>query len=95
MFGISACAIKAGSRMVRRSAATLPSPTFRPRFTEMVQDELQGRLFGSDWPVSIQGASYQQVYEVAELICCDLSQDERANFLGGTARRLYGLNQPQ
>jgi L-fuconolactonase len=52
-------------------------------------------LFGSDWPVSIQGASYQQVYEVAELTCCDLSQDERAKFLGGTARRLYRLKQPQ
>lgn len=52
-------------------------------------------LFGSDWPVSIQGASYRQVYEVAELICRELSEDERAAFLGGTARRLYRLKAPQ
>ncbi len=48
-------------------------------------------IFGSDWPVSTQAATYEQVYEVAELICAPLSAGEREAFLGGTARSIYRL----
>lgn len=48
-------------------------------------------LFGSDWPVSAQVASYRQVVEVAEQACRTLSAAERAAVLGGNARRVYGL----
>ena len=37
-------------------------------------------MFGSDWPVSTQAATYEQVYEVAELISAPFSAGERAAF---------------
>jgi L-fuconolactonase len=48
-------------------------------------------LFGSDWPVSAQAATYRQVVEVAEHACRTLSAAEQAAVLGGNARRVYGL----
>lgn len=48
-------------------------------------------LFGSDWPVSTQAASYAQVLAVAERACRTLSPGERTAVLGDNARRVYGL----
>lgn len=48
-------------------------------------------VFGSDWPVSVQAASYAQVVEMAERACAALSAAERDAVLGGTARVVYGL----
>lgn len=48
-------------------------------------------LFGSDWPVSAQAASYAQVVQVAAGACRTLSPGERAAVLGENARRVYGL----
>ena len=49
-------------------------------------------VFGSDWPVSTQAASYADVVDTAIRACASLSVAERAAVLGGTARELYGLN---
>jgi L-fuconolactonase len=46
-------------------------------------------IFGSDWPVSVQAASYTRVCEVAQAACSALSGDERAAVLGGNARAIY------
>jgi L-fuconolactonase len=46
-------------------------------------------IFGSDWPVSSQAASYSRVCEVADAACSGLSRDERAAVLAGNARALY------
>jgi len=46
-------------------------------------------IFGSDWPVSWQAASYSRVCEVADAACSGLSRDERAAVLAGNARALY------
>ena len=46
-------------------------------------------LFGSDWPVSTQAASYARVCEVARVACSALSAAERAGVLGGNARAIY------
>ena len=48
-------------------------------------------LFGSDWPVSTQAASYAQVVAVAERACRALSPGERTAVLRDNARRVYGL----
>lgn len=48
-------------------------------------------VFGSDWPVSLQVATYAQVLDVAVRLCAQLSEWERAAVLGGNARTLYGL----
>ena len=46
-------------------------------------------IFGSDWPVCVQAASYARVCEVAQAACAALSDDERAAVLGGNARAIY------
>jgi L-fuconolactonase len=48
-------------------------------------------LFGSDWPVSAQAASYHRVVEIAAEACRELSAGERSAVLGLTARRVYRL----
>jgi L-fuconolactonase len=48
-------------------------------------------LFGSDWPVSLQAATYGEVLQAAGQACAPLSDAERAGVLGGNARLLYRL----
>jgi L-fuconolactonase len=48
-------------------------------------------LFGSDWPVSLQAATYGQVVQAAQRACAPLSATERAAVLGGNAALVYGL----
>jgi L-fuconolactonase len=48
-------------------------------------------VFGSDWPVSLQAATYGQVVDAARQACATLSAPERAAVLGDNARRVYGL----
>jgi L-fuconolactonase len=48
-------------------------------------------VFGSDWPVSRQAATYAQVVGFAADACASLSPAERVGVLGGNARRMYGL----
>jgi L-fuconolactonase len=48
-------------------------------------------MFGSDWPVCTVAASYADVLELARAAVAELSESERADVLGGTARRFYGL----
>ncbi|MFE0458816.1 amidohydrolase family protein [Kitasatospora sp. NPDC058965] len=51
-----------------------------------------GRLmFGSDWPVCLLAASYEQVVSSAEELTDQLEPHERAQVFGGTAARVYGL----
>jgi L-fuconolactonase len=51
-------------------------------------------MFGSDWPVCTVAASYAEVLEVAQAAIAGLSESERAEVLGGTARRFYGIQAP-
>ena len=48
-------------------------------------------IFGSDWPVCLLAASYQRVIETARLLVADLTADERAAVMGGTAVEVYDL----
>jgi L-fuconolactonase len=48
-------------------------------------------VFGSDWPVSTQAASYADVVDTAIRACASLSAAEREAVLGVNARELYGL----
>jgi L-fuconolactonase len=48
-------------------------------------------MFGSDWPVCLLAASYDEVVRVAEELTAGLSDDERTEVFGGTAARAYGL----
>jgi L-fuconolactonase len=46
-------------------------------------------LFGSDWPVSAQAASYSRVCDVARGACSALSPGEQAAVLAANARAIY------
>jgi L-fuconolactonase len=49
-------------------------------------------VFGSDWPVSLQRASYAEVVATATGACAALSPAERSAVLGRNARDVYGLD---
>lgn len=48
-------------------------------------------LFGSDWPVCLLAASYDQVVMLAETLTISLSKNEQAKVFGGNAIDFYGL----
>ena len=50
-------------------------------------------LFGSDWPVCLLAASYEQVVAAAHELIGRLTLDERTDILGGTATAIYRLEQ--
>ncbi|TFV93794.1 amidohydrolase [Blastococcus sp. CT_GayMR20] len=52
-------------------------------------------VFGSDWPVSLQRASYADVVQTAARACAALAPAERSAVLRGNAREVYGLDQLQ
>lgn len=50
-------------------------------------------LFGSDWPVCLLSASYEQVHDlVASWAATRLSAAARARLFGGNAVRIYGID---
>ena len=51
-------------------------------------------LFGSDWPVCLLAASYQETIESARELTVGLGANERAALFGGTARSVYRLPDP-
>lgn len=50
-------------------------------------------LFGSDWPASSQNTSYQRWLDTVHGWVAELSPDEAAAVLGGTATRVYRLTE--
>jgi L-fuconolactonase len=48
-------------------------------------------MFGSDWPVCLLAASYDQVVDAARQCTVALSEAERAAVFGHTARDIYGI----
>lgn len=50
-------------------------------------------MMGSDWPVCLLATSYQDWFRLLDRYAAKLSEDERGQFCGGTAIRVYGLDQ--
>jgi L-fuconolactonase len=48
-------------------------------------------LFGSDWPVCLLASTYRKWVESVRRFVAELTPTERAQILGGTARRAYRL----
>lgn len=48
-------------------------------------------MFGSDWPVCLLAASYDEVVAAAETLTSSLTETERDSVFGDTARRTYNL----
>jgi L-fuconolactonase len=51
----------------------------------------QRLMYGSDWPVCLLAADYDEVLAVAETLTDQLSADEREAVFGTTAARWYGI----
>lgn len=49
-------------------------------------------MFGSDWPVCLVAAFYEQVVSTADELTEHLEPHERVRVFGGTAARVYGLS---
>jgi len=49
-------------------------------------------MFGSDWPVCLLAATYEEVLEAARSATASLGADERDQLFGETARHVYDLN---
>ncbi len=48
-------------------------------------------IFGSDWPVCLLAATYEQVFSVVNDYLLDLSDDEKADVLGNNAVSFYRI----
>lgn len=51
----------------------------------------QRMMFGSDWPVCLLAASYEQVLEVFQTLLAELSEDERDLIFGKNASQFYRI----
>lgn len=49
-------------------------------------------LFGSDWPVCLAAASYEEVVEIIENYFSSFSKEERVGIFGRNASEFYNLN---
>ncbi|MDQ2966531.1 MAG: amidohydrolase family protein, partial [Chloroflexota bacterium] len=49
-------------------------------------------MFGSDWPICLLAATYQDVVGAARSASARLSVAEREQLFGATARRIYRLD---
>ena len=49
-------------------------------------------MVGSDWPVCLLAASYEDVMATARSLTAALTLDERDQVFGRTARRVYSLD---
>ena len=52
-------------------------------------------MFGSDWPVCLLAADYQQVHGMVDHYLAAFSEESRAKIWGGNAERIYGLPSDQ
>ncbi len=48
-------------------------------------------MFGSDWPVCLLAASYERVCRIVDDYFSNFTDTERAQVMGGTAARFYGI----
>jgi len=65
---------------------------FRPYLDTVVEAFGMDRvLFGSDWPVCLVAASYQQTLQIVSDYFSSFSKDEQAAFFGGNAIKFYNL----
>lgn len=81
------------SGLVTEAGAGWDAERLRP-YVEHVLDVFgPGRaIWGSDWPVCLLAASYQEWVEATEILLAACSLDERAAILGGNAAALYRLD---
>jgi L-fuconolactonase len=66
--------------------------SLRPYFEVVLDAFGPSRLmFGSDWPVCLLAATYEEWLVAARELVSELSPDEQTSIFAGTARRVYSL----
>ncbi len=48
-------------------------------------------MFGSDWPVCLLAANYEQVYRLVEDFAQPLPEEAKSGLFGRNAARFYGV----
>ena len=85
-------AVKLSGLVTEAAPDTWTVADLRPYADALLQSVGPARLmYGSDWPVCLLAASYDQVIDAAEQLTGALSPSERVDVFGGTAARTYGL----
>jgi L-fuconolactonase len=51
-------------------------------------------MWGSDWPLTVPAGGYRHAWAVMSTLVAELSPDEQAHILSGTATSVYGLAPP-
>jgi L-fuconolactonase len=92
--GLANVSVKVSGLVTEADWAAWTSSDFQPYVQAAI--ELFGAerlLFGSDWPVCLLAARYEQVLDLAGELLASLSDSERRLVFGENAVRLYGLGQ--
>jgi L-fuconolactonase len=50
-------------------------------------------MYGGDWPISVLSGGYDRVWDGLSQLFDELSTSDRANILGSTAQKFYGIDQ--
>ncbi len=81
------------SGLVTEAGAAWSTDSLR-RYVDHVLDAFGSErvIWGSDWPVVTLAAPYSRWVEATDRLLAGLSCAERADILGGNARRFYGLS---
>ncbi|MFC4010371.1 amidohydrolase family protein [Nonomuraea purpurea] len=75
-------------------AETWTAEDLRPYVEHALEVFGPGRLmFGSDWPVALLAGDYAKVWRETGALLSGLSAADRADVLGGTATRFYGIGE--
>lgn len=93
MAALSVCpnvAVKLSGLVTRTTGD--PVRALRP-FTDVLLSALGPRrlMYGSDWPVCLLAAGYDEVLALAETLTAGLGTEEREAVFGTTAARWYGI----
>lgn len=65
---------------------------FKPYIQHVISSFGKHRImFGTDWPVCLVAATYEQVMKIVETAIEGFSEEEREAFWGGNAARFYGI----
>lgn len=85
-------AVKLSGLVTRPGAGPDRMRNLRPYTDVLLNTAGPDRLmYGSDWPVCLLAAGYDEVLATAEALTADLSTDERDAVFGATAAHWYGI----
>ncbi len=80
------------SGMVTEAGPSWQPVDLRPYMDVVLEAFGPSRLmYGSDWPVCLLAADYERVVGVVSQFADQLTKDEAAQIMGGTASRFYGI----